>query len=800
MTSESQIGELTLNNLRFDAGKVEHYSGIAHSSQNRMDVKVIDSEAQMSTTTEAWTVAAHSSAKNFKLDLAPTIADGIFRLIALYRQGKEHITTIGQEYKTGLAKFGQDESIVVKYIEKSHIPAKLAQQKISIRMSFDFESGLVQLAHVPFSAPFGRADPRLDAREGLAPLGRNVAMKPTQIKLPGISAWVDYDGAAVGSADDTATLIINTAIHESTNTLDPSVSPFIVDLMNRVRARAASGTDSDQSDSLKPLVPTTGEQKHPEPMAETTETVPIGGNVLKAIAHAPTGLVKLVATLRIDQSTLTFKSESDTSILDLTWSSGGLVFSTTFGAERATTIAGNVTGVALNLRGKYERDKSCLTAGAEDLVFTVIHFPAGVYDQQGWSIVVDTSISSQFRLGFYYALLALEAEWIDNAPERAKPPIVNVSAQALSTAIGPRRKAPEAIVIAVRVRQIEFDAEVAVSRVKLKISPLTINAISDGENQKIEVRLGQTELKANGQISGVVTSDSLAVHAARRSSRAREHDSASLLNLSIHGGDLAGHVSIGTKSVAQFKLAPTSVTLHDDWTAHDKADGHGSVELHFDVKAGKFVALVPLEDIPGLIPYLRKVVEQMERQESRAKDSSSVFRRIKDSRQNQPSKFAAALQNARRASLAGSHVAQLKTVEIMNVSLAGIDFGAFASARNSRGVVIDDLYRYKIGAAKATYRSWIDGKEDHQRRDLNILVDVVYWYNIPGVVARKLESDSNDVEEYMSRLTGHKAMSLRLELRTAVRDGYSKLIVAITLLMRRTETLDALYADTRRPP
>lgn len=749
-----------------------------------MDVKVIDSEAQMSTTAEAWTVAAHSSAKNFKLDLAPTIADGIFRLIALYRQGKEHITTIGQEYKTGLAKFGQDESVVVKYIEQSHIPAKLAHQKILIRMSFDFESGLVQLAHVPFSAPFGRADPRFDAREGLPPLGRNTVMKPTQIKLPGISAWVDYDGAAVGPTDETATLTINTAIHESTNTLDPSVSPFVVDLLNRLRAWADRDRDPGQVDISKPVNSTTGEQL-PEPMPETTENTHVGGSVLKAIAHAPTGLVRLVATLRIDRSTLTFKSESDTSILDLTWSSGGVVFSTTFGAVRSTTIAGTVTGVALNLRGKYERDKSCLTAGAEDLVFTVIHFPAGAYAQQGWSVIVDTSISSQFRLGFFYALLVLEAEWIDNAPERAKPSTVNIPVDASTGANNPRRKDSEAIAIAVRVRQIEFDAELAVSRVKLKISPLTINAISDGENQKIEVRLGQTEITADGQISGVITSHSLAVHAARRSSRAREHDSASLLNLSIEGGYLAGHVSIGTKSVAQFKLAPTSVTLHDDWTAHDKADGHGSVELHFDVKAGKFVALVPLEDIPGLIPYFRKVVEQMGRQESRAKESSSVFRRIKDSRQSQPSKFATALQNARRASLAGSHVAQLKTIEIMNVTLEGIDFGAFASARNSRGVVIDDLYRYKIGAANATYRSWIDDNEGHHRRDLNILVDVVYWYNIPGAVARRLESDAIDVEEYISRLTHHKAMSLRLELRTAVSQRSCLSLITVVHLLTK---------------
>ena len=731
-----------------------------------MDVKIIDSEAQMSTTSETWTLAAHSSAKNFKLDLSPSIADSVFRLVALYRQGKEHIATIGQEYKTGLAKFGQDESVVVKYIEQSRIPAKLAEQKIRIRMSFDFESGLVELAHVPFTPPFGRADHRFDARDGLASLGRNAAMKPTQIKLPGISAWVDYAGVGPEEKDEAEILIVNTVIHQSTNTLDPSISPFVVDMINRLRAH--EGRDRDQQPSTGSSGPPTRDESLSQRVPDTTEGATVGGNVLKAIASAPTGLVRLVATLRIDQSTLTFKSDSDTSILDLTWSSGGIVFGTTFGAPRVTTIAGSVTGVALNLRGKYERDKSCLTAGAENLAFTATHFPSDIDVQQGWSLVVDTSISAQFRLGFYYAFLALNAEWIDNSPQLEKPHVEPAPNENSSETCRPLSVNPEAIVIAVRIRQIEFDAEVAVSHVKLNISPLVVKAVSDGRDQKIEVRLGHTEVKADGQISGLLTSQSLAVHAARRSSRARGQDSASLLNLSIDGGELAGRVSIGTKSVAQFKLAPTSVALHDNWTENDESDRHGSVELHFDVKAGKFVAFVPLEDIPRLMAYLRKVTDQMERQEDRAKDSSSVFRRIKASGGNQPSKFAAAMQNARRTSLAGPAIGKLKTVEVMNLSLAGIDFGAFASARNSRGTVIDDLYRCKIGATTAVYKSWIDDLQGHRRRDLNVLVDVAYWYNVPGSIARRLESDAEGVEDYMTRLAGSKAMSLRLELRTAV--------------------------------
>lgn len=733
---------------RFDATKADQFSGVAHDSENCMVVSKIDSQAQMSTSLDLWSLAAHSSATNFKLSLSPSVVDGIFRLIALYEQGKKHVTAIGKEYRTGLAKFGQDESVIAKYVEHTPIPSKLARQKIVVRMSFYFASGVVELAKVSFIPPYGAAR----RTENLPATGRAILMKPTELKLPGISSWVDYEGAVVGvdDNDEAAMLIVNTAIHESTNTLSPTILPFVVEMVDKIRSHQDSAVNAS-SPSSPPAV---------DEVVDTTVSAHVGESALNAIAKAPTGRLRLRATLRIDQSTLTFRSGSDTSLLDLTWSSGGFVASTTLGADQVTSFAGTISGVALDLRGAFDRGQSCLTAGAQDMTFTLAYCPSGLHHgQRGLSFVLDTSISSQFRLDFYYAFLVLSTEWIDNAPKLAKPMIVQPDdAPACAR---PSPKLQLAIGAIVRVRQIEFDTDIVVSRAKLSITPLLVKTMSDGENTKIEVRLGTTCVKAEGQISGNVTSQSLVLKSSRRSSRAREHAIASVLTMSIEGGLLAGHALIADKSVMQFQLLPTTVTLKDDWSAYTDS-GTGDVTLHFDVKAGKFIGVTRLSDIPNLTGYLYKLIDQIPRQEDRAAQSSSVYGRVRERKVNEPSVLAAALQTARKTSLTATATGQVKTREVMNLHLDGVDLGAFAQG-SVEGRSIDDFYRYEVGPSGAQFSRYIDALY-HRRRDIEVDVDYVKWFNVRGEDARSIESNSKDTPDFFDSLGTLKQSELKLHL------------------------------------
>lgn len=747
-----------------------------HSSDNRMTVAKIESDAQMSTSVEQWTVAAHSYATDFKLDLSPSIADGVSRLIALYRQGKKHITAIGKEYRTGLAKFGQDQSVVVKYLEQSNIPSKLANQRIVVRLSFSFASGLVELAHVPFSPPFG-TERRTDATGSG---GRTNPLRPTQLRLPGISVWVDYTGATVGvdDVDEAGMFILNTAIHESTNTVAPTILPFIVGLINRIRSQPKTDDQADEAED--------GEAS--DKTDTDAEATHVGESALKAIAKAPTGRLRLRASLRIDQSTLTFKSSSDAALLDLTWSSGGLVASTTLGADQVTSFAGTITGVAVNLRGSFDRGQSCLTAGAQDMAFTMAYCPAERDGESaGLSFVFDTSIAAQFRLELYYAFLIMSTEWIDNAPKLARRPTAPDD-ESIAAAARPAPKLHLAVSAVARIRQVDFDTDLTVSKAKLCIKPVMIQTTSNGEETRIEVQLGTTSLQAGGQIHGDITSQSLVLRSTRRSSRARERNAPSILSMTIEGGHLAGHALMDGQSVLRFELAPTKVTLSDDWSAYTE-DGQSDVTLAFDISAGVFTGIARFTRIPPLLGHLYRLVDQVPRQEDRAAQASSIYRRAKERKVDEPSVLAAALQGARKASLTSNSASQLRTKEVVNLKIAAVTLGVFGEGMYHKAA-LDDFYTYKIGTIVTTFSRHINASY-HRKRDIQLHAASFRWSNDMGAAIRAIEEKTGSPVALFDRLgTRSKA-----ELSTA---SHASMAYVPSLVSRSLRHLSALsYAGPK---
>jgi hypothetical protein len=63
-----------------------------------MSLPSIDSEAQMSSSPDTWMLSAHCMASDFRLSLAPDIAEGIFKLLDLYEQGKDRMKDLERHY------------------------------------------------------------------------------------------------------------------------------------------------------------------------------------------------------------------------------------------------------------------------------------------------------------------------------------------------------------------------------------------------------------------------------------------------------------------------------------------------------------------------------------------------------------------------------------------------------------------------------------------------------------------------------------------------------------------------------
>lgn len=687
-----------------------------------MIVPLIDSEAEISSQPGSWKVSAHCSATDFRLNVSPSIADSVFRLIHMYHRGKTHISQLEEEYRLGLAEFGQPDSTIAKYVEGSSIPSKLAAQQIFVKMSFTFNSGIVNLSHKPLDKSH-QAD---------------------RLVLPSISVWVDYTGAAIGvdDADDGGLLIINSAIHESRNEIKPTIIPFINDLVRRIRHHPNDLNNDNQS------------TVRCDPKTESADP---GVSALDAIAQAPTGRLKVRTTLRIDQSELKLLcdvgiSDLSDAFLNLTWSSGGFVASTTLGDYEVSSLAGSITGVTIQMGHQHSAPKkNCLQAGAKDMAFTIAYCPsASRTGRKSLSFVFDTSISSEFRLDAYTAWLCFMAVWANDVWKFGTPqkmPDKEPDDQVVSTAPTQQRLA---FAIVARFRTIDFDVTLPVTQAQLKIEPLVISAVSDGKQTDTTLRIGTINLHGKGDISGDVTSRNLTMHSTRQSSRTRSNTSPSILVMSINAGDLTGNAYLDNTRIVQFHLQPTKITLADDWSAH-KANPSEDVVLAFTIDAGKFNGVVRLQEIPRLVGLLYDIEREVETQENRAKQWSAPFRERKNRKADQPSAITAALlQTARKASVTGPSAGQVRIKEVLKFKLAGINLGMFVPPDSGK----ETFYRFELGWVAANFAR---SKNDlgHRLRDIEVIIEFAIWTTLQdGGLALKEEKTARSIVKMMHNIAG----------------------------------------------
>lgn len=165
----------------------------------------LDSEAQMASAVDAWVLSAHCSASDFKLSLAPDIVEGAFKLIDLYESGKDRLAELEQQYRAEMAKREAPESVAAKYEDTPTPSPTRTRQRIIVRMSYTFNSGIVEMHRSPDSS----GNPC-----GTTPRGRTYH---DTFVLPTISVWMDYEGPqtdlALEEDERSGSLIFNAVCH-----------------------------------------------------------------------------------------------------------------------------------------------------------------------------------------------------------------------------------------------------------------------------------------------------------------------------------------------------------------------------------------------------------------------------------------------------------------------------------------------------------------------------------------------------------------------------------------------------------
>lgn len=736
-TARFRVHETALQFVdHFDPTINRHFQGRTHKSTNYMVLPKIDTEAQMTSTPETLFIVASCSATDFKLALTPDIVDGIGRLTYLYERGKQHLSAMERDYKAEWAKLPPETSdtVAARY-EVS--PVAASRQKLTVRVSFRFDSGVVELHRLPKDTE--PQPPR--------PAGSKARDQKDRVTLPTVSVWIEYHGSQRSEEEeegDERTLLFNMAVHESRNIMHPTVLPFFVDIVQRSEQRAKSRPQS----VVLPAAP------EPTPAEETTLTTteatsaPLAERAIERIADSSTGKIRFRFSLRIDRSELRLSCAPDSNAyLDLKWESGGLLASTLLGAQDNTMLSGSVSGVTAYLSHEFaEQGRGCIEAGAKDMAISLaLCSPDG---HRGLSLVLDTQVSGQFRLEAYSAWLIFMSVWVDNAPKFDSKKTTELQPMAQMTPLASDKLS---LAVLIRLRSIDFDANIAVSQARLEMTSVTLRTKSDGEVTEVDLTLGTTQVKAVGDISGDVLSESLKFSTARRSSRASDETDPHVLKMKIDAGDLRGNLFIGGVNIVRFQLKPSVVTLSDNWKDHGRKNPDGPIYLDFIVDAGDFSGVVRLPAIPRLLGNFYALFDLAESQTRIAAQRSEMFKmRLNRSEEDQTPMTTVVLPISREEPITPDMTAvpraHAKTAQMMRFGLNSIDIGIFADDYG------DDFNLFRTGKVSASLQRQ-ENKSGLPHRNLELHVATVSWQSSDGRRAAKAETHDMSSQELIAAAT-----------------------------------------------
>lgn len=764
----------------FDPGHPEQFVGDFHSTDDKMKLPNIEAEAQLTSSATELLAIAHCQATDFHLCLTPDIADGVGKLVDLYERGKTQLEVLEKEYLSEWTKgtndsSSQPESLQSKY--DTQIPT--TPKAVTVRMSFRFHSGLVEL-YRPTATKSRR-------------IHRDKKPDHDLVVLPSVSLWMEYLGPT-GSEDNVRTLLFNTAVHESKNVLRPTILPFFTELVSRIERRAKSRVATGRTSAQETPAPSQISNRSPElPLLDVGERT---DRAMAKVEDAPTGKIRLRVTLRIDKSELRLSCKDDSSAyLDLKWESGGFVAATLLGGKQTTTLAGTVSGVTVFLSHEFATEgQGCIEGGAKDLAFSVALCSEEGNRERGLSIVVDTGVSAEFQLAGLSAWLEFACVWIENAPKldvsnKDAPPssMTSTSAALTSTSsastvhTSTNGSAPVrsklGVAALVRFRSIEINAKLPVTHAQLKMAPIVLRTVTDGEETELALTVGETTIRAEGEVSGNVTSESLKFHTIRRSSRSAASFAAdpTVLKMSIDGGDLRGAAFIGDNNIVRFRLEPSQVTLADNWKdhAHDQAQ---PVSLDFIVDAGQFTGVLKLPLIPRLLSMVYQVLDQIGSQETVAAQRSKTFR-LRAQKKAESNNAVMVLNSATAPSTPTadekhSPPVLVRTAQLMKFELKGLDVGLFVNDYDD-GTVADFL-RFYVGKIGADLTRSQD-EQSRPVRNLRLHVDFVEWQTCDGRRAAKVEQHGQLAGELIS---------------AAMKNGYKIVVVLPRMVLDMKSTQD----------
>lgn len=432
----------------------------------------------------------NAKVSGFVLDLDSTIADYIFSLIDVYRQGKERLDQLSNSVaRTPLSEQEEPEKPV---LEKHYhaIPTS------NVFASLTFLSGKVRM--------YSSTATRLYRKRTLST--KTTELSDEQIlevgaeifNLPVVSVWAEYRATPAlqklnGSRDqEPSTLMFKSTVHSSQNVLRPTLLPFLTELVHHIEARM------HKVNSWMIQSPV---------LSQSSSMVSIDKeDTLKAVSS-----MRVSFSLRIDRSKLEFTCQPDVNVIaGLRWESGGFIVNVSPGA-RQVTFTGTVGGLSIGLKHGF-LSEDCLQLDARNLTFSVSFAKMESISRHvtnSISLILDTEFHGKVRFSRLQDILCFKAVWLDLFPLFNNQPIPESRTPLKSTPNNsfialPAVKQSFTTVLLLRVRRINLEVNLgqSISKVSLNLNQAVLRTKLTEKCNEVAIYVGELLIVADGNLSG----------------------------------------------------------------------------------------------------------------------------------------------------------------------------------------------------------------------------------------------------------------------------------------------------------
>lgn len=432
----------------------------------------------------------NANVSGFILDLDSTIADFVFSLIDVYRQGKERLEQLSSNVTRSPSS--PPEELEKPALEKHYhaIPTS------NVFTSLTFLSGKVRM----YSNSATRLYRSRTLSTGAAELTDEQILEVGAeiFNLPVVSVWAEYRATPAlqkfgGSHDqEPSTLMFKSTVHSSRNVLRPTLLPFLTELVNHFETRMRKVS------SRMVLSPALSQSSS----AASTDKE----EALKAVSS-----MRVSFSLRIDRSKLEFTCQPDVNVVaGLHWESGGFIVNVSPGA-RQVTFTGTVGGLTIGLKHGFLSD-DCLQLDARNLAFSVSFSKAEFTPKlirNSISIILDTEFHGKVKFSRLQDILCFKAVWLDLFPLFNNPPTSEARTPLKYTPNTPLVtpspvKQTFITMVLLRVRRINLEADLgqSISKVTLNLNQAVMRTKLTERSNEVAIFVEELLIIADGNLSG----------------------------------------------------------------------------------------------------------------------------------------------------------------------------------------------------------------------------------------------------------------------------------------------------------